>query len=159
MILNQGLIIIGQMILRNWCRLIKMQHGFQEKGDFSDNEKRKILMFTLKMIVMSMIKMMVLMVVMLSGATIQRGWQWFVRCRSGTQMIFGSRLLLRFYLKKRVLPGRNRWEMLKLAFFKLSLGTGWWGLCQSDIDSTRTFPDSNDNDRSNRGILHQSKRW
>ena len=38
--MNEGLIITGQMILRNWCRLIKMQPGFQEKGDndFSDND-------------------------------------------------------------------------------------------------------------------------
>ena len=38
--MNQGLIITGQMILRNWCQLIKMQRGSQEKGDndFSDND-------------------------------------------------------------------------------------------------------------------------
>ena len=41
--MNQGLIITGQMILRNRFLLTKMQHGFQKKGDynFSDNDVGK----------------------------------------------------------------------------------------------------------------------
>ena len=99
------------------------------------------------------------------GVTSQRQCQWFVICRNGSQMIFGLKRLLHIFLKKPVLFGRNRrdftmiFKLVKLFHTGVSLYAGWRVECQTEIDSTWTFPDSVEIDRATRSNLRQSARW